>query len=173
WLGCWAASPPMWPARPRATSTWPTPTSAEHPPRRTTMDFELSPKAQPACDEMWDFMRAHVLPAEPVYHAHLREHGQHSYPPVLDRLKREAQRRGLWNLCLPSLSGLSNLDYAAVAEISGWSPVIAPEAINCQAPDTGNMETLDLFATPEQRERWLEPLPDGRNIGRASCREGR
>jgi acyl-CoA dehydrogenase len=67
----------------------------------------------------------------------------------------------LWNLFLPSLSGLSNVDYASVAEISGWSPVIAPEAINCQAPDTGNMETLHLFATPGQRRQWLEPLLDG------------
>jgi acyl-CoA dehydrogenase len=125
------------------------------------MDFALSPKAQEACDNMWDFMRSHVFPAEAEYHAYLTEHGQHAYPPVMERLKAEAQRRGLWNLFLPKLSGLSNLEYAAVAEISGWSPVIAPEAINCQAPDTGNMETLELFATPEQRERWLEPLLAG------------
>ncbi len=125
------------------------------------MDFSPSPKAQQACENMWDFMRSHVFPAEPVWAAHLREHGDHAYPPVMEELKREAQRRGLWNLFLPKLSGLSNLDYAAVAEISGWSPVIAPEAINCQAPDTGNMETLELFATPEQRERWLEPLLAG------------
>jgi len=125
------------------------------------MDFALSPRAQEACDEMWDFMRSHVFPAEPVYDAWLREHGQHAYPPVMEELKAEARRRGLWNLFLPKLSGLSNLEYAALAEISGWSPVIAPEAINCQAPDTGNMETLELFATDEQRERWLEPLLAG------------
>lgn len=126
------------------------------------MDFALSEKAQRTCDEMWDFMRSHVFPAEPVWTAHLAEHGPHAYPPVMEELKAEARRRGLWNLFLPKLSGLSNLEYAAVAEISGWSPVIAPEAINCQAPDTGNMETLELFATPEQRERWLEPLLEGR-----------
>jgi acyl-CoA dehydrogenase len=126
------------------------------------MDFALSEKAQRTCDEMWDFMRSHVFPAEPVWAAHLAEHGPHAYPPVMEELKAEARRRGLWNLFLPKLSGLSNLEYAAVAEISGWSPVIAPEAINCQAPDTGNMETLELFATPEQRERWLEPLLEGR-----------
>jgi acyl-CoA dehydrogenase len=125
------------------------------------MDFSASPKAQEACENMWDFMRSHVFPAEPVWAAYLREHGDHTYPPVMEDLKREAQRRGLWNLFLPKLSGLSNLEYAAVAEISGWSPVIAPEAINCQAPDTGNMETLELFATAEQRERWLEPLLAG------------
>lgn len=126
------------------------------------MDFALSAKAQQTCDEMWDFMRSHVFPAEPVWAAYLAEHGPHEHPPVMEELKAEARRRGLWNLFLPKLSGLSNVEYAAVAEISGWSPVIAPEAINCQAPDTGNMETLDLFATPEQRERWLEPLLDGR-----------
>jgi acyl-CoA dehydrogenase len=125
------------------------------------MDFELSPKAQQTCEEMWDFMRSQVFPAEPVWAAYLADHGAHTHPPVMEDLKAEARRRGLWNLFLPKLSGLSNLDYAAVAEISGWSPVIAPEAINCQAPDTGNMETLELFATPDQRERWLEPLLAG------------
>ncbi|MCD6638669.1 MAG: acyl-CoA dehydrogenase family protein [Nocardioides sp.] len=126
------------------------------------MDFALSPKAQEACDSMWEFMREQVFPAEPVWAAYLAEHGEHATPPVIEDLKAEARRRGLWNLFLPQLSGLSNLEYAPVAEISGWSPVIAPEAINCQAPDTGNMETLELFATPEQRDRWLEPLLDGR-----------
>ena len=125
------------------------------------MDFALSPKAQETCEHVWDFMRSHVFPAEPVWTTYLREHGDHVHPPVMEKLKAEAQRRGLWNLFLPSLSGLSNVEYAAVAEISGWSPVIAPEAINCQAPDTGNMETLELFATPEQREQWLEPLLAG------------
>ncbi len=126
------------------------------------MDFSLTAKAQETCDNMWDFMREHVFPAEPVWDTYLAEHGAHATPPVIEDLKAEARRRGLWNLFLPSLSGLSNLEYAAVAEISGWSPVIAPEAINCQAPDTGNMETLELFATPEQRERWLEPLLAGK-----------
>jgi acyl-CoA dehydrogenase len=79
----------------------------------------------------------------------------------MEQLKDEARSRDLWNLFLPSLSGLSNVDYAAVAEITGWSPVIAPEAINCQAPDTGNMETLHLFGSDEQKSRWLEPLLSG------------
>ncbi|CAN5428228.1 acyl-CoA dehydrogenase family protein [soil metagenome] len=126
------------------------------------MDFELSDKAQQVCAEMWDFMREEVMPAEPVWAAYLREHGDNAHPPIMEDLKASARRRGLWNLFHPHYAGLSNLEYAAVAEISGWSPVIAPEAINCQAPDTGNMETLELFATPEQRERWLEPLLDGR-----------
>jgi acyl-CoA dehydrogenase len=125
------------------------------------MDFALSPKAHETSEQMWDFMRSHVFPAEPVWDAYLREHGENTHPPVMEALKAEAQRRGLWNLFSPHLSGLSNLEYAAVAEISGWSPVIAPEAINCQAPDTGNMETLELFATPEQRDQWLQPLLAG------------
>ncbi len=125
------------------------------------MDFALSPQAEETCARMWDFMRQEVFPAEPVYASYLAEHGPHEHPPVLERLKDSARRRGLWNLFLPHVSGLSNLEYAAVAEISGWSPVIAPEAINCQAPDSGNMETLDLFGTEEQKRRWLEPLLAG------------
>jgi acyl-CoA dehydrogenase len=125
------------------------------------MDFAVSPKAAEMCEQMWDFMHSHVFPAEAVWATYLREHGDHAYPPVMEDLKAEAKRRGLWNLFSPKLSGLSNVEYAAVAEVSGWSPVIAPEAINCQAPDTGNMETLELFATPGQRQRWLEPLLAG------------
>jgi acyl-CoA dehydrogenase len=125
------------------------------------MDFALSPAAEEACGRMWDFMRECVIPAEPVYEHWRAAHGEHDHPPVMEELKAEARRRGLWNLFLPSLSGLTNVDYASVAEISGWSPVIAPEAINCQAPDTGNMETLHMFATAEQKKRWLEPLLEG------------
>jgi acyl-CoA dehydrogenase len=125
------------------------------------VDFSLSPRAAEASENMWDFMRSHVFPAEAEWAAYLRQHGPHEHPPVMEELKREARGRGLWNLFLPRVSGLSNVDYASIAEISGWSPVIAPEAINCQAPDTGNMETLELFATPAQRARWLEPLLAG------------
>ena len=125
------------------------------------MDFALSAQAEDHCDRMWDFMREEVFAAEAEWAAHLATHGEHAHPPVMERLKASARERGLWNLFLPRLSGLSNVEYAAVAEITGWSPVIAPEAINCQAPDTGNMETLDLFATSEQRERWLAPLLEG------------
>src|SRR6476620_8053821 len=125
------------------------------------MDFALSPRAEETCARMWDFMRQEVLPAEAEHAAYLREHGDNAYPPVMELLKESARERGLWNLFLPHLSGLSNLEYAAVAEVSGWSPVIAPEAINCQAPDSGNMETLDLFGTAEQKKRWLKPLLAG------------
>ena len=125
------------------------------------MDFALSPAAQDTSDRMWAFMREEVFPAEPQWAAYLREHGEHAHPPVMERLKESARARGLWNLFLPAVSGLANLDYAPVAEISGWSPVIAPEAINCQAPDTGNMEVLHMFGTEEQKKRWLEPLLAG------------
>ena len=125
------------------------------------MDFAISPAAEDVCARMWDFMREEVFPAEKEYEQWRAASDPHAYPPVLERLKASAKKRDLWNLFLPAISGLSNLEYAAVAEISGWSPVIAPEAINCQAPDTGNMETLHLFATPEQRKRWLEPLLAG------------
>ena len=125
------------------------------------MDFGLSPGAEEVCARMWEFMREEVFPAEKEYEQWRASHDPHAHPPVLERLKASAKKRNLWNLFLPDISGLSNLDYAAVAEISGWSPVIAPEAINCQAPDTGNMETLHLFATPEQKQQWLEPLLSG------------
>jgi acyl-CoA dehydrogenase len=125
------------------------------------MDFALSAKAEEVSARMWAFMREEVFPAEREYAKWRVDNDPHVQLPVLERLKASAKKRGLWNLFLPEISGLSNLEYAAVAEISGWSPVIAPEAINCQAPDTGNMETLHLFATPEQRAQWLEPLLSG------------
>jgi acyl-CoA dehydrogenase len=125
------------------------------------MDFAMSDVSQKLSARMWDFMREEVFPAENLYEDHRRVNGPHAHPPVMEDLKRSARERGLWNLFLPSESGLTNLEYAAVAEISGWSPTIAPEAINCQAPDSGNMETLHLFATDSQRTQWLEPLLSG------------
>jgi acyl-CoA dehydrogenase len=127
------------------------------------MDFALSARAEDVCGRMWDFMRERVFPAEPVYDEWraARGHDNHEHPPVLDELKAEARTRGLWNLFHHELGGLSNLEYASVAEIMGWSPAIAPEATNCGAPDTGNMETLMLFGTEEQKARWLEPLLEG------------
>jgi acyl-CoA dehydrogenase len=127
------------------------------------MDFALSARAEDVCGRMWDFMRESVFPAEPVYDEWraARGHDNHENPPVVEELKLEAPKRGLWNLFHHELGGLSNLEYASVAEIMGWSPAIAPEATNCGAPDTGNMETLMLFGTPEQKQRWLEPLLEG------------
>jgi acyl-CoA dehydrogenase len=110
------------------------------------------------------FMRDRVLPAEHEYEAYRAAAGpdDHTVPPVVEDLKREAQALGLWNLFLPAESGLTQLEYAPLAELSGWSHDIAPEAMNCQAPDTGNMELLHLFGTPDQQHEWLQPLLDGR-----------
>jgi acyl-CoA dehydrogenase len=127
------------------------------------MDFALSARAEDVCGRTWDFMREHVFPAESVYDAWRAErgHDNHEHPPVLEELKVEARKRGLWNLFHHELGGLSNLEYASVAEIMGWSPSLAPEATNCGAPDTGNMETIHAFGTPELKQRWLEPLLAG------------
>ena len=127
------------------------------------MDFGQSPQARAWQERLWAFMHEFVFPAETVYEASRIEHADdpHAVPPVLDELKAEARARGLWNLFLPDVSGLSNLEYASLAEITGWSGELAPQAINCNAPDTGNMETLHLFGTDEQKRRWLDPLLEG------------
>ena len=129
------------------------------------MDFALSPAAQDYAKRLEDFMDSHVYPAEKVYEEQRRElfaaGRPHQVPAVVDDLKTEAKSRGLWNLFLPDVSGLSNVDYAHLAEIMGRAAHLAPEATNCAAPDTGNMEVLHMFGTPEQKERWLRPLLDG------------
>jgi acyl-CoA dehydrogenase len=130
------------------------------------VDFEHSPKAAEYRDRLAEFMDAEVLPAEPVYAEQLIESARagtpHVSPPVIEELKRKARDRGLWNLFLPQESGLTVTDYAPLAELTGRSPHLAPEALNCSAPDTGNMEVLHMFGTPEQKQQWLEPLLDGR-----------
>ncbi|GAB3682656.1 acyl-CoA dehydrogenase family protein [Actinocorallia lasiicapitis] len=125
------------------------------------MDFELSPRARDYSARLHEFMDAHVYPAEPVYKAWRAANDEHALPPIVEELKAEARSRGLWNLFLPDVGGLTNLEYATLAEITGRSPDLAPEALNCAAPDTGNMEVLHMFGTDEQRERWLEPLLNG------------
>jgi acyl-CoA dehydrogenase len=129
------------------------------------MDFQLSPVASELRERLLAFMKDAVYPAEAVYRDQMDESGNpHFHPPVIEDLKRDARARGLWNLFLPHKTewtdGLSNLDYAPLAEISGRSP-LAPEAMNCAAPDTGNMEILTMFGTTEQKERWLQPLLEG------------
>jgi acyl-CoA dehydrogenase len=129
------------------------------------VDFALSPAAQDYAKRLEDFMDSHVYPAEKVYEEQRRElfaaGKPHKVPAVVEDLKVEAKSRNLWNLFLPDVSGLSNVDYAHLAEIMGHSGHLAPEATNCAAPDTGNMEVLHMFGTPEQKERWLRPLMDG------------
>jgi acyl-CoA dehydrogenase len=130
------------------------------------VDFALSPAAADLQPVLQSFLDEHVLPAEAVsdaQRAELAAAGRpHDPPAVLAELAARARGLGLWNLFLPDVSGLSVSDYAPLAELSGWSPVLAPEAMNCAAPDTGNMEVLHLFGTPDQRAQWLEPLLDGR-----------
>ena len=127
------------------------------------MDFSPSPTAARLAGELNDFIASHVRPAEPIYGEQL-EAAPGTHPPVMEELKAEARTRKLWNLFLPHetewTDGLSNSDYAPLAEIMGTSG-IASEALNCAAPDTGNMEILTMFGTDEQKERWLHPLLEG------------
>lgn len=131
------------------------------------MDFEPSHRAAGLIEEMQSFMDSHVYPAEPVYEQQMDALGDpHGHPQIIEDLKSEARSRGLWNLFMPhhtewTPEPVSNLDYAHVAEISGHSIHLAPEAMNCAAPDTGNMEVLALFGSPEQQDQWLQPLLAG------------
>ncbi|MCA1830669.1 MAG: acyl-CoA dehydrogenase family protein, partial [Actinobacteria bacterium] len=129
------------------------------------MDFAYSPKVEALRKELLDFMDGYVYPAERTYAEQMRASGDpHFHAPVIEDLKKEARARGLWNLFLPDENlgaGLTNLEYAPLAEITGRSPHLAPEALNCAAPDTGNMEILHEFGTDEQKKRWLEPLLEG------------
>src|SRR6266581_60344 len=121
------------------------------------MDFAFDARTEELRKRLHDFMAADV--------------SGWARPPVVEELKAKAREAGLWNLFLPHHplgAGLSNLQYAPLAEITGHSPALAPEALNCAAPDTGNMELLAAFGTEQQRERWLAPLLDGK-IRSAFC----
>ena len=129
------------------------------------MDFAYSNKVEDLRGRLTEFMESHVYPAESVYRAQMERAGDpHHHPQVIEELKKEARSRGLWNLFLPDAElggGLTVLEYAPLAEITGRSPAIAPEALNCSAPDTGNMEILHMFGTREHKEAWLHPLLEG------------
>jgi acyl-CoA dehydrogenase len=128
------------------------------------MDFELTDRCKDLCERLLAFMDEHVYPAEAVYHQQIVDSGDpHLHPPVMEELKARARELGLWNLFHPHEEwgpGLRNVEYAPLAEITGRSH-IAPEACNCAAPDTGNMEVLTLFGNAEQQDQWLRPLLDG------------
>jgi acyl-CoA dehydrogenase len=128
------------------------------------MDFEPSQRCSEFKERLGAFLDEHIYPAEPVYEQQLRDSGNpHHQPPVMEELKAKAREAGLWNMFLPDEehgAGLSNSDYAPLAEMLGRSP-IASEACNCSAPDTGNMEVLHQFGTDAQKERWLRPLLEG------------
>jgi acyl-CoA dehydrogenase len=131
------------------------------------MDFAPDKKTVEMRERLLAFIQDCVYPAEGTFREQA-DSAQNRWdtPPVIEELKAEARAQGLWNLFLPAAhsygAGLTNLQYAPLAEITGRSPWIAPEALNCSAPDTGNMELLSLFGTPEQQERWLYPLLDGK-----------
>jgi acyl-CoA dehydrogenase len=130
------------------------------------MDFTFDAKTEELRAGLLDFMDSHVYPAEPIFAeqlGQLTDKWAWDSVPVLAELRAEARRRGLWNLFLPGEhgAGLTNLQYAPLAEITGRSGHLAPAALNCSAPDTGNMEVLAMFGTDMQRKEWLEPLLQG------------
>ncbi|MBG14194.1 MAG: acyl-CoA dehydrogenase [Alcanivorax sp.] len=124
----------------------------------------LSDRAQALYDQLVAFMDAHVYPAEAVYaEQHSNSDDRWTPPPIIKELKKKAKAEGLWNLFLPESehgAGLNNYDYAHLCEVMGRS-AIAPQIFNCAAPDTGNMEVLARYGTPEQQEQWLTPLLNG------------
>jgi len=129
------------------------------------MDFAHDERTAELVGELTDFLETEVYPAEAELDAELAEHpGQWSEPAVVGRLRASARSRGLWNLFLPGArgAGLSNLQYAPLAELTGRSIRLAPAALNCAAPDTGNMELLAEFGTDDQQREWLEPLLEAR-----------
>jgi acyl-CoA dehydrogenase len=128
------------------------------------MDFAYDARTEELRAKLLAFMDDYVYPAEAVQAEQLETAEPFTQAPIVEDLKKKGRELGLWNLFLPHSeygAGLTNLQYAPLAEISGRSPYIAPEAMNCAAPDTGNMEVLAMFGSPEQKERWLTPLLDG------------
>lgn len=130
------------------------------------MDFQLDARTTEVRENLLEFMDSHIHPNEARFEAQLRELDDRwawDSAPVLQEIRTEARSRGLWNLFEPGEhgGGLNNVQYAVMAEITGRSIHLAPPALNCAAPDTGNMEVLGRFGTPAQKERWLEPLLDG------------
>lgn len=129
------------------------------------MDFAFDARTEELRARLLAFMDEHVYPAERIADEQRAElDSPWQTPRIVEDLKAEARRQGLWNLFLPGTghgAGLSNLQYAPLAEITGRSPRLAPTATNCAAPDTGNMEVLAEFGTDEQKKRWLEPLLAG------------
>ncbi|MGW5941511.1 acyl-CoA dehydrogenase family protein [Streptomyces celluloflavus] len=129
------------------------------------MDFAFDARTEELREQLLAFMATHVLPAERTAEEQRAALASPwDTPPVVEELKAEARRQGLWNLFLPDAeygAGLTNLQYAPLAEITGHSPQLAPTALNCAAPDTGNMEVLAQFGTEAQRKQWLAPLLAG------------
>jgi acyl-CoA dehydrogenase len=128
------------------------------------MDFEYNAKTTALLERLTAFMAAHVYPNERRFAEELEAGGRWKPTPLVEDLKAKARAAGLWNLFLPESkhgAGLTNLEYAPLCEVMGRVPW-SPEVFNCNAPDTGNMETLERYASPEQKKQWLEPLLEGR-----------
>ena len=128
------------------------------------MDFEWSARTEDLRRRLTAFMDEHVYPNETVFHRQIAAGDRWQPAPIVEALKASARAAGLWNLFLPASeygAGLTNTEYAPLCEIMGRSAPFAPEVFNCSAPDTGNMEVLVRYGTPEQRTRWLEPLLTG------------
>eukprot|EP00002_Diphylleia_rotans_P020882 TRINITY_DN405_c0_g4_i1.p1 TRINITY_DN405_c0_g4~~TRINITY_DN405_c0_g4_i1.p1 ORF type:complete len:416 (-),score=104.51 TRINITY_DN405_c0_g4_i1:363-1610(-) len=125
----------------------------------------MSPRAHELYAKLKDFLEEHVFPAEPIFAEHDRNAANRwEWPPIMKELQAKAKAAGLWNLFLPETklgAGLTNLEYAPMCELMGRT-LFAPEVFNCSAPDTGNMEVLARYGTPEQQETWLKPLLDGK-----------
>jgi acyl-CoA dehydrogenase len=127
------------------------------------MDFEHSDKVKTLQARLQEFMAEHIVPNERLFYEQEPKDNPYTVRPIVEELKAKARSAGLWNLFLPEDArgaGLTNLEYAPLCEIMGRIPW-APEVFNCSAPDTGNMEILSRFGTPEQQKRWLEPLLAG------------
>lgn len=126
--------------------------------------FHVTARAREIYQKLLAFMDAHVYPNERLFHEQINEGDRWQPAPIMEELKTRAKEEGLWNLFLPESeygAGLTNLEYAPMAELMGRSVAFAPEIFNCSAPDTGNMEVLVRYGTPEQKERWLKPLLEG------------
>ncbi|HVG33465.1 MAG TPA: acyl-CoA dehydrogenase family protein [Pyrinomonadaceae bacterium] len=129
------------------------------------MGFQVSDRARTLYQKLRAFMDAHVYPNERLFREQIEEGDRWQPAPLMEELKARARAEGLWNLFLPESeygAGLTNLEYAPMAELMGRSMEFASEIFNCSAPDTGNMEVLVRYGTPEQKQRWLEPLLEGR-----------
>lgn len=125
------------------------------------MNRDFEPEIQELADLMRDFMNTQILPSEDAWAAQRDEFGINSELPIVEELRRKSARRGLWNLLQPQAAAITHVESALIARITGWSPLLAPESINSQDPDYGNMNVLNAFANESQREVWLEPLFDG------------
>jgi acyl-CoA dehydrogenase len=128
------------------------------------MDLGISDRVKPLINDIQSYIDDYIVPAEPVFARQVEEGGRWCETPAMEEVKERAKERGLWNFFLPESergAGLTNIDYAHIAEILGRYPM-ASEAMNCAAPDTGNMEVLERFGTEAQKEQWLQPLLDGK-----------